>query len=803
MKIHFAIAAALAASQFVAGAAHGEPLVHEPRVEPNAVADADTIKGMTECPVSLMESPKLFEQQQRSLRAVQDGDQVLNIAVLQVPGSNAQCAALVQPEQRALSPMEFAALNARLARATTPLVNESNVDATGSATTAAAKAGYCNVHVPNVNVYAGTCGTPNAAYLGKAFFVGSNLAMTSGAVVPEGADVCLAAGYAPVTYFDVHAVRRTGGSGESQVVGLSLMRPVGSTGGIYAKNGQLSTPEGSGLGMQVDSDGQCQSGTTFYYDDTFAKFTGPTTSEPTVPVLFAAGGPTTVTDYSTALPIGIQVGNDLTQWRPYNTILYTTVYPKFRRFNGSDINTYTQWAPTAAPPTSKAISITGVNQGQLVDSNQPVNFAVSSSAPYTVTIDGKPAVSPLTVADGDHMLVAYNNAEPKYRHTLTFRAVKATINPDAYEPDNTRETFKTLFEGSPHAGNFHNASDVDWTAYAVPANVKSTVTLAGTVANNASLKLYRQLNYPTGSIDLIATKINTKNQLVLTDTSGNDAQTVYYVEAKPTSASGSGPNSTYTISVVSELQADAYEYDDTRNAFKTLFEDQPHAGNFNKALDSDWTAYSVGPGTRSAVTLTGAAAQNASLTLYRQLNYPNGSIDPVTTSANQANQLVVADTSGADTMTVYYVEARSTSSAASFKPATYSINVSTELLPDSYEADDSREQYHALYAGSPQTHNFHNVTDQDWTAYAVGPSYHSRVDLTGQVAAASRIDLYRQDDYPNGPIVLVASNAEQAGTLTVEDTTPANVAFSVYWVRAMPSNGNTLATKANYVISVQ
>lgn len=814
MKIHVAMAATVAAGQLFAGAAHGESLVHEPRNLSTDVAVVSAVpNGMIDCPGSLLNSPKEFEQQRRSTLALQDGDRIVQIAVLAVPESEAQCAVQTLPDSRALSPREFGALTGPATAATgSRLASDSKVGFGGESASTSAALVTSSGRAQVSSVYAGRCGTPNATLLGNAFYVGPYLALSSGLVVPENTDVCLVDAVpleAPI-YRDVFDIRRTSDTGDKQLVGLSLMRTGPSySGGIVVQTGPLYGSAGASVGLEVDSSDGYQAGPANAYDDQYATFVGPTTTQPYNPVLFPAGGPAWVNvdppNAPIPYPVGVQVGNLTTTVQNTGGGFWsTTVYPKFHRFQQSDQQAYAQWVSSAAPPTGKTISITGITQGQTVDSNQSLNFGVTASATYDVTLDGKPAASPLKgLSEGIHVLVAYNVSEPKYRHTLSFRAVKQTINPDAYEPDNTRETFKTLFEGSPHSGNFHNASDVDWTAYAVPANVKSTVTLTGSVANNASLKLYRQLNYPTGSIDPIATKINTKNQLVLTDTSGNVAQTVYYVEAKPTSASGSGPNSTYTISVVSELQADAYEYDDTRNAFKTLFEDQPHAGNFHKALDSDWTAYSVGPGTRSTVTLTGAAAQNASLTLYRQLNYPNGSIDPVATTSNQANQLVVADTSGADTLTVYYVEARSTSSAASFKPATYSINVTTQLQPDAYETDDSREQYHALYSGSPQVHNFHNTTDQDWTAYALGPNTHSRVDLTGQVAAASRLELYRQDDYPNGPIVPVATNAEQAGTLSVEDTTPSNVALSVYWVRAMPSNGNPLATKANYTISVQ
>lgn len=251
---------------------------------------------------------------------------------------------------------------------------------------------------------------------------------------------------------------------------------------------------------------------------------------------------------------------------------------------------------------------------------------------------------------------------------------------------------------------------------------------------------------------------------------------------------------------------DAFEDDDTRQTYRALYEGIPHQHNFSEPFDPDWTAYAVTGGIRSRVTLSGPVAAQAALTLYRQTDYPNGPISQVAAASNQPNQQlqVTNDSPAGGSITVYYVEARPTGATIFGASTAYTLAVTTEQLqqpPDEYEPDNEQAAYTALYAGAPQAHNFHDLQDQDWVAYAVSGGYTSHVQLEGSAAAAAQLEMYRHVNYPNGPVVLVATGANSAtGTLTVTHLAPANESLGVYYVRASPTGAAGVGT--TFVLSV-
>jgi hypothetical protein len=262
----------------------------------------------------------------------------------------------------------------------------------------------------------------------------------------------------------------------------------------------------------------------------------------------------------------------------------------------------------------------------------------------------------------------------------------------------------------------------------------------------------------------------------------------------------SQPKYRHTIRFQAQPMAtpDAFEVDDTRAQAKPLYEGTPQQHNFHLAGNKDWAAFAVGPNQRSTVTMAGSLANWASVTLYRQLNYPYGAIERIWTDGGKT-QLIMSGDSGPDGTTAFYVEASSAMHGAGTE---YVLAVTTAPLPDAYEVDDVREQFHALYEGQPQTHTFHSVNDEDWTGFAVGPGVTSRVALGGAVAAHASVELHRHVDYPNGAIELVASNAAVGGEVSVEHTAPVNESLGVYYVRVRPFNQDPNAARYDYTLSV-
>jgi hypothetical protein len=290
--------------------------------------------------------------------------------------------------------------------------------------------------------------------------------------------------------------------------------------------------------------------------------------------------------------------------------------------------------------------------------------ALANGDGVALELDGQPTGNPiLNPANGWHTLVAYKTAAPQFRHTLRFRTQRLSIPPDAYEDDDTRETFRALFGGAPQQHNFSEPMDNDWVAFAVAPGTRSRVTLSGAVAARAALTLYRQDEYPAGPITQVASASGTANQLeVVDDSPFGFPFVVYYAWSRPTSSSTHGPGTEHTLSVTVEVPPDAFEPDNEQSAYTALYEGQPQNHNFHEAGDEDWVAYAVGPGVVSRVTLEGAAATGAEITMYRHLNYPDGPVEQVSSSSNAAGTILSVEhpSPPGEPIAVYYVRARPT-----------------------------------------------------------------------------------------------------------------------------------------------
>jgi hypothetical protein len=379
------------------------------------------------------------------------------------------------------------------------------------------------------------------------------------------------------------------------------------------------------------------------------------------------------------MPMGVHAWNEQVQYQNQFMQTITEIHPVIRRNLDPDVPVVSGWAATAAPLAQQAITITSPSNNQLVDSAMPIPVNVSSSGPFSLQLDGQTISSPIVnPVDGWHLLVAVNASAPQFRHTLRFETRRLTVPPDAFETDDSVGVYTALYEGAPHQHNFHKSLDTDWTAFAVGGSTRSTVKLAGQVAHNTSLKLYRQINYPTGSIDLIATQSNMSNQLVVSNDSAADMTTVYYVEAKPTSSSTYGPGSEYTLSVAT-APVDSFESDDIRENYTPLHEGAPQTHTFHHVSDSDWVAYAVGPGVTSRVTLEGVPAAASIIEMYHHVNYPDGALVQVDTSANMPGILSVQHTAPTnEAFSVYYVRARPRVGNTSAVGSSYVLSVTTE-----------------------------------------------------------------------------------------------------------------------------
>ncbi|AVP98484.1 hypothetical protein C7S18_15395 [Ahniella affigens] len=266
------------------------------------------------------------------------------------------------------------------------------------------------------------------------------------------------------------------------------------------------------------------------------------------------------------------------------------------------------------------------------------------------------------------------------------------------------------------------------------------------------------------------------------------------------------PNFRHTIQFNAQPQAvaDAHEIDDAPDQWKPLYDGQRKYHNFHRANDADWSAFAIGAGVQANIVLSGSAFGQCALNLYLHPNYPNGVRQLVASTNGSCANLSLQHASPLSPAThVYFLESKLVGNASSSN-TDYNLLATTAPVPiaaDAYEADNTRDQYKALYGGQPQAHNFHVAGDTDWTAFAVGPSVPVRVTMNGAAAERSRIRLYRQDNYPTGPISLIGT-AEAASSLVLNDTFAPSGPYTVYYVETAAIWSGFYGAASTYQIAV-
>ncbi|NJK32957.1 MAG: hypothetical protein HC927_11415 [Deltaproteobacteria bacterium] len=96
--------------------------------------------------------------------------------------------------------------------------------------------------------------------------------------------------------------------------------------------------------------------------------------------------------------------------------------------------------------------------------------------------------------------------------------------------------------------------------------------------------------------------------------------------------------------------------------------------------------------------------------------------------------------------------------------------------PDSYETDNTWQQWKA-YTGSPQQHNLHSTTDEDWVAVYFGYAGTYRFETTGLSWGTDTVlEVYK---YVNGKGPLAGANDDIGGAWWVPDSKGSRVTLAV------------------------
>lgn len=628
-----------------------------------------------ECPANLLKDVVLQNTLRISRTVQMRSGELVQIDRFALDGA-AQCAVQTAPSFVALQPDD-----SLLAPVDVNDLPKSLAPESGKEPTPPSNSWACSVRGKNISVYSGRCGA-GGSLIGSAFFVAPHLALSGGSVWNNHqGNACLIEGEpsSPTAYYDVHTVNVVG-SGANTLVGLGLTQAGPGTSGVQAQDNPLYASNQPLRSAAVEGKFQsyftCQSGPIVSDQNGFSgiDYTYVNDPYPPAPLPLHVGGPAFLGVRDNPTPVGVHV------FQGGVSVPYPYLTPFFRRFTTADANLIGSWMQSAIPAATQAITITSPTYGSVVNSNLPLNVAVTASGGYALELDGMPVVGPINnLSPGVHRLVAYKPDAPQYRHTIRFTA-EAQVYVDSYEFDNTPETYKALYANQPQTHTFHLNNDQDWTAFAVGNGTRINLSMVGSNFGSCSMNLYRHPNYPFGTRELVASTAGSCQSLSLNhDSPVSPSVHVYFLETRLQGAY-SGNNTTYVLSASTQqvpVAADAYETDNTREQFVALYGGSPQDHNFHQEGDVDWTAFAVGPGVPIQVYVTGNGADRSRIRLYRQSNYPTGPIELVGQHEG-TNPMVLNDQySHTGPYTVYYVETSAIWSGFYGLAASYTISVST------------------------------------------------------------------------------------------------------------------------------
>lgn len=201
--------------------------------------------------------------------------------------------------------------------------------------------------------------------------------------------------------------------------------------------------------------------------------------------------------------------------------------------------------------------------------------------------------------------------ESAYRIRVLTAPTPPSSTPDAFEPNDTRDTAKSLSEAEGwQQHNFHTSSDQDWMAYFLGDGLRSTITVEPITQTpdarwQVTLKTVGR-NPTTGQWELVDAAPPATFGAQGVSLSGASVFTggqMFWVQVLATNGTNFGPASAYRVRVATALNT-PYEPNDTREtagALNVASGWQDH--NFHSASDQDWFAYYLGEGFTGTVSI--------------------------------------------------------------------------------------------------------------------------------------------------------------------------------------------------------
>ena len=361
--------------------------------------------------------------------------------------------------------------------------------------------------------------------------------------------------------------------------------------------------------------------------------------------------------------------------------------------------------------------------------------------------------------------------------------------PDEYDDFTTRGfdddipgNSSILFAGATQRHNFHDAGDRDWMIFAlsqgqgvdlrvVARRMASIQGIAYMVIGDITPIGPNQWEIDEGSLlPLDATDMQGGGSMTVQN--HQTATNVFVVQVYSPNDSV-GNHTEYTISSVDNPIEYTPDYYDNANDSRGYTDDLPgdaepfyagspsHQHNFHDYGDQDWKIFAMGHGQGLSCTTQVNGEVIPLLDLYRV----NGEVEEISPgrwdintsmlsqidtdhSANN-NSVGVQNTSGE--LQVYVMKITGLGFGNNSNYSISCVDDSPVFLPDYYDNLNGSRGYNdnvpgdaeALFANQPQTHNFHQQNDQDWTIFAIGAYSDLWVETTPLGQAGVELRLYQ------------------------------------------------------------
>lgn len=371
----------------------------------------------------------------------------------------------------------------------------------------------------------------------------------------------------------------------------------------------------------------------------------------------------------------------------------------------------------------------------------------------------------------------FSGAPSKYTLTGTVSGGGAGVAPDAFEPNNTRETAQALNESQGwQSHNFHVAGDEDWSTYFLGQGLTGHVTVepvtpTATSSWQVTLKTV-QWNAATGSWEVI--------DAAPTATLGPQSATVsgaatisggqgFWVHTRSISGSFSGSATAYRIRVTTSVTPS-----------QTI-----------SVTASPNTNLVAPASTRLTATVSaGAAVQSV---VFRQ----NGSqiCSPVTVAPYICDWNQISAGS-------YNVTAHATLTSGTIDSVALPLTVSSGGSPD---AGNTWSTATSILGGQPQDHQFEISNDRDWFVYSLAPSQGSTVTvtpLTSQATARWEARLYVRESgqsIQSTPIRVAQLSSQPVVWSGLNSLTGLDRA---YYIEVAPIDSDFYGSQSSYRVSV-